>query len=191
MKNIHIRKISLAAATAVIFASGCFKSVTTDTVVVLKTCVQDSSGGAIHPSEKVLAYGYYGTDTCWTVASYRDARDMCIRNKQTGDLRSIPDTRGYSHLSDTLEGTYTNLDIDQRFAMIVVVDTTRLTYAYSFKEMNAVNLEETYLTVVFYNWKTTAYTEGSAGSTDPRTEGTNGKCYWHLFPPLKDSLKND
>jgi hypothetical protein len=60
-------------AVALVLCAGCFKSVTKDTNLILKTLIQEKSGGENILATDTYAYAYYtGTDK-WMVSSYEDA----------------------------------------------------------------------------------------------------------------------
>lgn len=167
-----IRFVTVAAAVALTM-TGCFKKVTTDTTAVIKTLVQETSGGKNVPSEGVEVYAYYTGSEDWEIRSYDDAADRIITSATDGAQRSEPDVVGEPY-EKYETGCYTSLRLTSSPAMIVVVEPQTRMYAYMFKRLEAENLPETFLTLIFHSWRDKAYTEGSkAGSI------------WNVFPPDK------
>lgn len=154
-------------------ATSCFKKVTTDTTLVVKSIVQQVSGGENATAKEVFAYAYYTENDDWTVASYDDALNRIITDSLGVERRTVPDVEGEPYYKEGYMGNYTALPLNQSPAMVVVVSPETRMYAYLFKELNIENLPETFLTLLFHPWKTAPYTEGSA------SKGS----MWYVFPP--------
>lgn len=159
------------AAAAAMMLCGCFKKVTTDTTVVIKALLQETSGGDNVPVTGVTAYAYYTGSENWTINSYEDAVNRIITSTEDGSQRNEPDAEG-SPYEKYESGNYTSMWLNASPAMIVVVDPQSQMYAYMFKYLNAENLPETFLTLIFHTWK-----------TEPYKEGTKEGQIWNVFPP--------
>lgn len=163
----------VAAAAVALTMTGCFKKVTTDTTAIIKTLVQETSGGENVPTESVDVYVYYTGNEDWEIRSYEDAVNRTITSTTDGSQRSEPDAVGTPY-EKYETGCYTSVPLTSSPAMIVVVEPQTRMYAYMFKLLTAENLSETYLTLIFHSWRDKAYTEGSkVGSI------------WNVFPPEK------
>lgn len=161
-----------AAVVAALMLCGCFKKVTTDTTAVIKTLLQETSGGENTPLTGVTAYAYFPGSENWTVNSYEDAVNRVITSTEDGSQRDVPDAEGVPY-EKYESGNYTSLWLNASPAMIVVVDPQSEMYAYMFRYLTAENLPETFLTLIFHTWKTEPYKEGSK-------EGQ----IWNVFPPV-------
>jgi len=170
-KQILIRILVCTATLCV--ATSCFKKVTTDTTLVVKSIVQQVSGGENATAKEVFAYAYYTENDDWTVASYDDALNRIITDSLGVERRTVPDVEGEPYYKEGYMGNYTALPLNQSPAMVVVVSPETRMYAYLFKDLNIENLPETFLTLLFHPWKTAPYTEGSA------SKGS----MWYVFPP--------
>lgn len=167
-----IRFVTVAAAAALTL-TGCFTKVTTDTTAVIKTLVQEVSGGENVPSEGVEVYAYYTGSEDWEIRSYEDAANRIITSTADGSQRTEPDAVGEPYTKYET-GCYTAVPLTASPSMIVVVEPQKRMYAYMFKQLTAENLKETFLTLIFHTWRDKEYTEGSkAGSI------------WQVFPPEK------
>lgn len=152
-------------------ATGCFKKVTNATTVVVKSLVEQTSGGDRTPSEGVVAYAYYTNGAELSIASYDDALAKRVTTAE-GEERTAPDVEGEPY--DKYEtGSYTALPL-KKTALIVVVEPQTKMYACMVKRLTAENLPQTFLTLIFHPWKDKEYTEGSK-------EGFK----WSVFPPAK------
>lgn len=172
--NVKIpMRFVVAAAAVALTMTGCFKKVTTDTTAIIKTLVQETSGGENVPTESVDVYVYYTGNEDWEIRSYEDAVNRTITSTTDGSQRSEPDAVGTPY-EKYETGCYTSVPLTSSPAMIVVVEPQTRMYAYMFKLLTAENLPETYLTLIFHSWRDKAYTEGSkVGSI------------WNVFPPEK------
>lgn len=162
-------------------AVGCFKSVTKDTNLVIKTLVQQTSGAGNTLATDTYAYAYYtGTDK-WMVASYEDAVAKIITDSLGVERKTVPDVE-----SEVLERTddtnyYVSLPLNQSPALVVLVAPSIRMYATTFKYLNVENLYETYITLLLHPWKKAPYTEGS--------EKKGG--VWTIVPPAPEQTEND
>lgn len=177
--NVKIpMRFVVAAAAVALTMTGCFKKVTTDTTAIIKTLVQETSGGENVPTESVDVYVYYTGNEDWEIRSYEDAVNRTITSTTDGSQRSEPDAVGTPY-EKYETGCYTAVSLTSSPAMIVVVEPQTRMYAYMFKLLTAENLPETYLTLIFHSWRDKAYTEGSkVGSI------------WNVFPPEKSDEDN-
>lgn len=164
-------RFAVAAATVALTMTGCFKKVTRDTTAVIKTLVQEVSGGENVPAESVDVYAYYTGTEDWEVRSYDDAVNRIITSTTDGSQRSEPDVVGVPY-EKYETGCYTALPLTASPAMIVVVEPQTRMYACMFKLLEAENLPETFLTLIFHSWRDKAYTEGSKTGS-----------IWNVFPP--------
>lgn len=170
--NVKIpMRFVVAAAAVALTMTGCFKKVTTDTTAIIKTLVQETSGGENVPTESVDVYVYYTGNEDWEILSYEDAVNRIITSTTDSSQRNEPDVIGEPY-EKYETGCYTAVPLTSSPAMIVVVEPQTRMYAYMFKLLAAENLPETYLTLIFHSWRDKAYTEGSkVGSI------------WNVFPP--------
>lgn len=162
--------IALVASIAIV-ATGCFKKVTNATTVVVKSLVEQTSGGDRTPSEGVVAYAYYIDGAELSIASYDDALAKRVTTAE-GEERTAPDVEGEPY-EKYETGCYTALPL-KKTALIVVVEPQTKMYACMVKRLTAENLPQTFLTLIFHSWKDKEYTEGSK-------EGFK----WSVFPPAK------
>lgn len=162
--------VALVAGVAIV-ATGCFKKVTNATTVVVKSLVEQTSGGDRTPSEGVVAYAYYTDGAELSIASYDDALAKRVTTAE-GEERTTPDVEGEPY-EKYETGCYTALPLTKT-ALIVVVEPQTKMYACMVKHLTAENLPQTFLTLIFHPWKDKEYTEGSK-------EGFK----WSVFPPAK------
>ena len=137
--------------------TGCFKKVTTDTTLRIKTLVEAESGGGRLAAEGCYAYIYYTEKENWTVASYEDAAN----NLETGEKLSEPNGESEVWSAEGSTTNYLSIFQDKAPALVVVVYPEAQMYAYNYRKAEAENLTYTYLTLIFHKWKTGEYTEGS------------------------------
>jgi hypothetical protein len=162
----------IATCLASLLLGGCFK-VTTNTTVVVKPLVQQESGGETVAAEGVDVYAYYTTDEGWDIASYEDAVNRIITNKASGEQRTTPDIFGEPYAIEGSENCYTAMLQTSSPAMVVVVYPEAKMYGYMFHYLDAENLPNTFLTLIFRPWQTAPYTEGQSE-----------RRRWHIFPPV-------
>lgn len=155
VRNIVLMVVVLLATT------GCFKKVTTDTTLRIKTLVEEVSGGERVAAEGCYAYIYYTSTTNWTVASYEDAENKIITSLETGEQLSEPNGESEPYTIEGSENSYISIFQDQAPALVVVVYPEAKMYAYMYRKAEAENLTYTYLTLIFHKWKTGEYYEGS------------------------------
>ena len=154
LRNITIVLVALLSLT------GCFKKVTTDTVLCVKVLSEEVSGGERVPAEGCYGYIYY-VDKDWTVASYEDAVAKTITNLKTGEKRSEPNGESEPYIIDGSSNNYLSIFQDEPSALVVVIYPEAEMYAYMYRQTEAENLRYTYLTLIFHKWKTGEYPEGS------------------------------
>ena len=155
-----VRNIAIAAIVMVTM-TGCFKKVTTDTTLRIKTLVEKESGGERVAAEGCYGYIYYTEKEDWTVASYEDAVAKTITNPVTGEKLSEPNGESEPYTIEGSVNSYISIFQDQAPALVVVVYPEAQMYAYMYRKAEAENLKDTYLTLIFHAWKTGEYPEGS------------------------------
>jgi hypothetical protein len=79
----------------------------------------------------------------------------------TGKQRSEPDAESEIFTSEEFSSSYLSLFQDRAPALVVVVYPAAQMYAYIYRKAEAENLYYTYLTLIFHEWKTGTYYEGS------------------------------
>lgn len=158
---VKILRNIVVVAVAMLSLTGCFKDVTTDTTLRIKTLVEEISGGERVAAEGCFAYLYYTEKEDWTVASYEDAAAKTITNLETGDKLSDPNLESEVYTAEGSTTEYLSLFQSGAPALVVVVYPEAKMYAYIYRKAEAENLSYTYLTLIFHKWKTGTYYEGS------------------------------
>lgn len=141
--------------------TGCFKKVTTDTTLIIKTLVESTSGGGTIPTNEAFGYIYYADSEDWTIASYADAEAKVVTHISTGEKRTIPDVESEPYQQEGWSDCYIAMPQTKSPALVVVVHPVVQMYAYMWRYNEAENLHNTYLTLIFHTWKTEEYNEGS------------------------------
>jgi hypothetical protein len=163
----------MAVVAVVVFAlTGCFKKVTTDTLLVIKTLVENESGGERTPITDTYGYIYYPGSEDWGITSYEDAAAKIITNHTTGEKLSTPDVESGPYTIEGSTNNYIGMWESASPAFVVVVYPSAKMYAYMYRKHKAENLPETFLTLIFHTWKKEPYTQG-------RNEGYR----WTVVPP--------
>lgn len=155
---------AVVAACAVIACWGCSKSVTFDTVYVLRPYVQDSTGAEMRTLPGVRAYAFDADTTQWCVASYEDALAGVLTMRYAPDSkRSDPVAVATPYpASDTIPASvnWVQMRVQLSSALIVAVDTVNRLYGYRQQEFHQ-NLSPYILSVAFRPWKEgNAYSDG-------------------------------
>lgn len=145
---------------AMLSLTGCFKKVTTDTTLCVKVLAEEVSGGERLPAEGCYGYIYY-VNKDWTVASYEDAVAKIITNSKTGEKRSEPNGESKPYIVDNSVNSYLSIFQGERQALVVMVYPKAEMYAYMQRFSEAENLGTTHLTLIFHEWKSGTYNEGS------------------------------
>lgn len=182
--NKSFRCIAIAAIFVVAIGamSSCFKSKTTDTLLIMKVLLQEKSGGEnVMLTDDIMVYGYEVEDDDWYIASYDDALNCTITDSLAVERRSVPDLQGEPFTKEGLTATYTSIPLVSSPTMVVVVCPTIKMYAYSFRTLDVINLHETYITLLLHSWKTAQYTEGTAAKGG----------IWYIFPPEKEATDDN
>lgn len=162
-------------------AVGCFKSVTKDTNLVIKTLVEEKSGAGTTLATDTYAYAYYtGTDK-WMVASYEDAVAKIVTDSLGVERKTIPDVESVPFNRTDDSNYYISLPLNQSPALVVLVAPSIRMYATTFKYLNVDNLYETYITLLLHPWKKAPYTEGSAQKGG----------VWTIVPPAPEQTESD
>lgn len=178
------RYLIIALLAALLFA-GCFKKVTRQTQAVIKLMHQDVSGEQTMAStlDSIQVFVFNTKSEDWTINSWEDAIQAKITNITDGSTNSVPDAIGEPYLREGSENSYMAVELTQTPSMIVVVDSELKMYAYAFKRLEAQNLPQTYLSLIFHKWKTEDY-----------VEGVEKNCLWHIFvnhsgdePPVQET----
>ena len=166
----------IIAILAAALATSCFKEVTTDTNLILKTLIHEKSGGANVVTNDVFAYACYtGTDK-WMVASYDDALNRIVTDSLGVEKITVPNVEGMPFVREGDENPYISLPLNSSPALVVLVCPQVRMYATLFKYLNVDNLPETYMTLLLHAWKKDTYTEGS-----DKKGGV-----WHIVPPAPE-----
>ena len=155
-----LRNIAVVAVV-VLSVTGCFKKVTTNTTLRVKTLLQQVSGGDLVPAEGTYAYIYYTDSDEWVIESYADAAAKVITNPATGEKRSEPDGESEPYAIEGSQNNYLSIFQGKASALLVVVDPVSQMYGYMYRKAEAENLAYTYLTIIFRPWKQDNYSEGS------------------------------
>lgn len=162
-------------------AVGCFKSVTKDTNLVIKTLVEEKSGAGTALATDTYAYAYYtGTDK-WMVASYEDAVAKIVTDSLGVERKTLPDVESVPFNRTDDSNYYISLPLNQSPALVVLVAPSIRMYATTFKYLNVDNLYETYITLLLHPWKKAPYTEGSAQKGG----------VWTIVPPAPEQTESD
>lgn len=162
-------------------AVGCFKSVTKDTNLVIKTLVEEKSGAGTALATDTYAYAYYtGTDK-WMVASYEDAVAKIVTDSLGVERKTLPDVESVPFNRPDDSNYYISLPLNQSPALVVLVAPSIRMYATTFKYLNVDNLYETYITLLLHPWKKAPYTEGSAQKGG----------VWTIVPPAPEQTESD
>ena len=140
--------------------TGCFKKVTTDTTLRIKVLAEAVSGGERLPAEGCYGYIYY-VNQDWTVASYEDAVAKTITNSLTGEKLSEPDGESEPYIVEGSANNYLSIFQGEPHALVVVVYPEAKMYAYLPRFSEAENLSTTHLTLIFHQWKSGSYNEGT------------------------------
>lgn len=154
LQNIVVAVVVLIATT------GCFKKVTTDTTLRIKVLAESVSGGDRLPAEGCYGYIYY-VNKDWGVASYEDAVAKVITNPTTGESLAAPDGESEPYIMEGSSNNYISIFQGERRALVVMVYPAAQMYAYMHRYAEAENLDPTHLTLIFHEWKTGEYTEGT------------------------------
>ncbi|MBR2961754.1 MAG: hypothetical protein IKC42_01840 [Alistipes sp.] len=178
MMNRVFRYAARVAIVLVAIAtmSGCFKSKTTDTLLVLKVLVEEKSGDDKILAEDVQIYGYELENDDWYIASYDDALNGIITDSLATQKLTVPDLRGEKFEKEGLTQYYTAIPLTSSPTMVVVVCPSAKMFAYSFRTLDVINMTETYITLLLHKWKSAYYTEGA---------DTKGGM-WYIFPPEEE-----
>lgn len=160
-------------AVAVMLVTSCFKKTTKDTNLIIKTLIQETSGGENLLATDTYAYAVYtGTDK-WMVASYQDAVDRIVTDSLGVERITAPDVEAVPYQREGDDNYYLSLPLNQSPALVVLVAPSVRMYATLFKYLNVDNLHETYMTLLLHSWKKDPYTEGSVQKGG----------VWNIVPP--------
>ena len=170
----------LLLTVAAMALTGCFKKVTTDTVLVIKTLVERESGKDPTPITDAYGYIYYPGSMDWGITSYEDAAAKIITNLTTGEKLSTPDVESGPYTIEGSSNNYIGMWESAAPSFVVVVYPEAKMYAYIYRNHTAENLSETFLTLIFHTWMDKTYTQG-------KKEG----YIWTVVPPAKESDSNE
>jgi hypothetical protein len=172
-------RLAILCAVATLAVS-CFKSVTKDTNLIIKTLIQETSGGANSLATDTYAYACYtGTDK-WMVASYEDAVAKIVTDSLGVERITAPDVESTVFERADDANYYISLPLTQSPALVVLVAPSQRMYATTFKYLNLDNLYETYITLLLHPWKKAPYTEG--------TQQKGG--VWTIVPPAPEQSED-
>ena len=155
LRNIAIVVVAMLTMT------GCFKKVTTNTTLIVKTLVESKSGERQLPTNEAFGYIYYTDKEEWTIESYADAEAKVITHIATGEKLTVPDVESEPYTQEGLTSSYIAMPQTSSPALVVVVYPAAQMYAYMWRRNEAENLYKTYLTLIFHTWKTDTYQEGN------------------------------
>ncbi|MBQ1224790.1 MAG: hypothetical protein IIW38_01385 [Alistipes sp.] len=155
LRNIAIVMVAMLTMT------GCFKKVTTNTTLIVKTLVESKSGERQLPTNEAFGYIYYTDKEEWTIESYADAEAKVITHIATGEKLTVPDVESEPYTQEGLTSSYIAMPQTSSPALVVVVYPAAQMYAYMWRRNEAENLYKTYLTLIFHTWKTDTYQEGN------------------------------
>lgn len=144
-----MRRMMLYAAA--LLASGCFKSVSYDTDVILKSWVQRASSDALEPASGVVAYAFEADTVEWTVASYDDALNGVLTRKGSSETGVSP-VAGEVCRVDSVDMELLQMRVGSSPVVLVAVDTENRLYGYRQQELGE-NLPRLFTSVVFRPWK--------------------------------------
>lgn len=99
------------------------------------------------PVSQPKIYAYAVDTTAWRIASYDDAVNGIITSKSSSQTRTSPDFPAYS----VSESTLYSMEVTASPIMLVVVDRTHRTYAYTKAEIDFAS-ESLYFSVLFRPW---------------------------------------
>jgi hypothetical protein len=171
-------KVIIAILAAMVMV-GCFKEVTKDTNLIIKTLVQSKSGTDNVATSNAYAYACYtGTDK-WMVASYEDAVNRMVTDSLGIEKITVPDVEAVPFTREDDTAPYLSLPLNDSPALVVLVYPQARMYATLFKYLNVENLHQTYMTLLLHTWKDSPYTEGNA----------NKGGVWNIIPsaPVEDN----
>lgn len=144
-----MRRTMLYAAALLL--SGCFKSVSYDTDVILKSWVQKASADPLEPAVGVVAYAFEADTVTWTVSSYENALNGILTRKGT-DETGVSPVRGELYRVDSVDMDLLLMRVRSTPVVLVAVDTENRLYGYRQQELGE-NLPQLYTSVIFRPWK--------------------------------------
>lgn len=144
-----MRRTMLYAAALLL--SGCFKSVSYDTDVILKSWVQKASADPLEPTVGVVAYAFEADTVTWTVSSYENALNGILTRKGT-DETGVSPVRGELYRVDSVDMDLLLMRVRSTPVVLVAVDTENRLYGYRQQELGE-NLPQLYTSVIFRPWK--------------------------------------
>ena len=169
-------RYKLILLVAALMAVSCFKKTTTDTELIIKTMIQETSGGDNIPTTDVFAYACYTQTNKWKVASYEDALNRIVTDSLGVERITVPDVESTVYQREGDINPYICLPLNQSPAFVVLVCPQTRMYATLWKYLNVENLPQTYMTLILHSWKSSPYTEGVA---------TKGGV-WNIQPPAAE-----
>lgn len=144
------------AALAAFLCWGCNKSVSYDTMYVLRPYVQQTNGDGMESLPRVKAFAFDADTTMWTVASYEDAlRGILTMRYASSQKRSdaLAVAEPFPPI-DTIPASvnWLQMRILLPSAMILAVDVENRLYGYRQQEFSQ-NVSPYVLSVAFRPWK--------------------------------------
>lgn len=123
----RILSIAIAAFAVAAICGGCFKDTVAYTMFKVSVFEQLEQNGAESKAADLFSYAYFVDTTEWRIASWEDAVVGRITNKETGEIREVPDRIGDFVAEDAYQ---VSIDLNKKYSMIVIVDRTLRMYAY-------------------------------------------------------------
>lgn len=108
---------------------------------------QVAEGAASEPLSQPKIYAYAVDTTAWRIASYDDAVNSVLTSKTSGQTRTSPDFPAYPVSQSDLY----SMEVTASPIMLVVVDRTHRTYAYTKAEVDLAS-ESISFSVLFRPW---------------------------------------
>lgn len=108
---------------------------------------QSAEGAQPEPLSQPKIYAYAADTTAWRIASYDDAVNGILTSKTSGQTRTSPDFPAYPVSGTTLY----SMEVTASPVMLVVVDRTHRTYAYTKAEVDLAGASPTF-SLLFRPW---------------------------------------
>lgn len=148
--------IAIVATAAAMMLWGCFKEVVGYTYYNIAVYEQTEQNGKTPRVEEVFSYAYYVDTTQWRIASWEDAEAGRITNKETGEVRDMPDEIGEFMPGEDFP---VSIFINKEISMLVVVNPAQKMYAYR-KYTLPINLSKVDTKLYFSVWKRSHMSSG-------------------------------
>ena len=153
MKRVFIFGVLFCLALTM---GSCFKDTVNYTRFEMAIYDQSDSEGDYTPATEIYSYAYYADSAEWRVASYEDAVNCRLTNKDTGEVLSTPDVEG---IFDPSLKYQVSLTLERPLSLMVVVNPTLRLYAYRLYELPE-NLEVVQAKLYMAGWRPTHQASG-------------------------------